>query len=778
MAHDVTLGYILDRLRYGDISIINFENKNFIANKAMQLYQIDNSSDPSYAMELRDLIFICNILYNRTDMQVLPVEDGLYDILLERYKTLDPAFQVGSFIVDFGSTMMKENINTETKQIVQPVRFLDKNKDETRLYFEQQLLRFDRRDVLNHKEVFREKEIIQEQYISKRTHDTAHNHPDLVGTLDKCKFVLDKDAIEKDAYNDDRVKILERDWFVKHINEGIITPDQELEMVIELKYDGISVEADCTDQVLSARTRGDTGIGQASDITPLLYGYKFLRNDVLKDRVVGVKFEAIMTKANLQKFNIERQYNYVNCRSAIVGLFGASDGYKYRDYITLVPLALDRDNVPEVKNRMEEIELLNTLYKTNGEPLRYCYIKGNYQTCLYLIKKFAEEAVVARNYLGFMFDGIVVSYLDENIRARLGRENFINKYQMAVKFDPLCKQTTFLEYTFEVGQTGAICPMIHYAPVEFFGTIHPKSTGSSYKRFKELGLKQGDIIEVTYTNDVMPYVTSIDCETNRQNPNPLWEFPEVCPVCGTKLIFGDKTATCPNLECFGRKTARMTNMLQKLNITGFAEATINQLGIYSFNELFTSTKERLSILGPGNSENLYEAMTNLKRTPIEDYRLIGSLGFTNIGAKKWKLVFSEMTLNDFVNMMDFEKAHLYTTICNIRGLGEKTADIIINEYPYYEADMRLILKEFNIINSKDVKMSGKVIRFTGCRDKQLELWLREMGHDADGSASVTKSTDILLVPYEGFSSTKLNKIGENTIVVSLGEFNSDPSKYL
>ena len=46
-----------------------------------------------------------------------------------------------------------------------------------------------------------EKEVIKEQYITKRTHDTSHNHPDLVGTLDKCKFVLDNDAIEKDAYD-------------------------------------------------------------------------------------------------------------------------------------------------------------------------------------------------------------------------------------------------------------------------------------------------------------------------------------------------------------------------------------------------------------------------------------------------------------------------------------------------------------------------------------------------------------------------------------------------
>ena len=40
---------------------------------------------------------------------------------------------------------------------------------------------------------------------------------------------------------------------------------------------------------------------------------------------------------------------------------------------------------------------------------------------------------MAREYLDFMYDGIVVSYVDPSICAKLGRENFINKYQMAVK---------------------------------------------------------------------------------------------------------------------------------------------------------------------------------------------------------------------------------------------------------------------------------------------------------------------------------------------------------
>ena len=52
-----------------------------------------------------------------------------------------------------------------------------------------------------------------------------------------------------------------------------------------------------------------------------------------------------------------------------------------------------------------------------------------------------------------------------------------------------------------------------------------------------------------------------------------------------------------------------------------------------------------------------------------------------------------------------------------------------------------------------------------------------MGHDAtDGG--VTKSTDILLIPYENFTSTKLKKVGENTLIIPVNEFRDNMDKYL
>jgi len=773
---------IFDELCKANSSILTLENINFISNTAIYLFNKSRNHEEFTEEDvntLKILIMICNLTYNRTDGLILPVEDGVYDILNEKYKSIDPHFQVGSAVVQFQS-MAEKQLEQEGKQIIQPFVMIEqpKNNDEISLQFRDEIKSFDQHKY-NFNDVFYDKnQYMYDMNISKRTHNTAHNHPELVGTLDKAKFILNQDAIDKDVFDDPNVSVLERDFFGKHIMMGIITPDQELDMVIELKMDGISVEADCTDIVTSARTRGDTGIGLASDITPMLYGYKFTRNDVLKDRTVGVKFEAIMTKSDLSRFNIARQANYANCRTAIIGLFGASDANLYRDYITLVPLAIDRKDVPEISNRMEEIELMNRLYRTKGEPLRHVYIHGNYQTCLYLIKKFAEEAKYARNYLDFMFDGIVVSYLDEGIRQKLGRVNNVNKYSMAVKFDPMSKLATFLGYTYEVGSTGAICPMIHYTPTEFMGAIMTKTSGASYARFQELALRRGDVVKVTYTNDVLCYVDKLDCEHNRNNTEPLEVFPEVCPVCGTRLVFSDsgKTASCPNFNCDGRKIARMSNMLKKMNVKGFSDSTVYQLGVYSFHELMSMSEQDMQIIGPTNAYNLVTALNTLRTEPQEDYKIIGALGFTGLSARKWKLILSSISIRDLIKLSGED---LLIVISEIKGLGQAAAETIYNELPYYIDDINYIINNMNIINSVDaVPLSGKHIRFTGTRDYELEAQLKAMGHDADSKGTVTKETDILIVPYDGFSSSKTAKVSSDCIVVALDEFKMNMSKYL
>jgi len=767
---DTRLDLIFNELLKSNISILTPQVFQELSDDALTLLNIKDHSE-SQVRAMQKLLMICNVLYNRSDMLVLPVEDGVYDLLLEAYKKYDPHFQVGSAVVQFRSQAEIEN--PKIKEVTCPIVFLPKvERDEMRQEIFEKLSSFDH-NKYSYRDTIPDEISDYQQDITKRTHDTAHHHPDLVGTLDKCKFVLDSEAIALGVYNDPNVKILERDFFQKHIAEGIINPNEDIEMVLELKYDGISIEADCSNIVESARSRGDTGAGVASDMTPILYGYSFPYNTYFKDYTLGVKFEAIMTKTDLERFNLLRGTSYANCRTAIIGLFGSSDGWKYKNLITLVPLAIDRNEKPDIRNRIEEIEFCNAVFKKHGEPLRYIYIHGNVTELLYQIKKFSEEAYAFRDYVNFMFDGIVVSYLDERIRQKLGRENYINKYSMAVKFNPESKLTYFTGYTYEIGQDGRICPMIHYNPVEFFGTIHTKSTGSSLARFKQLGLKYGDVIKVTYVNDVMPYVESVDCVHNRNNTEPLCEFPTVCPDCGTPLVISDsgKTAICPNINCNAKMVTRLTNMLQKMNIKGFADSTIRTLGIKSFYEFMHLTYDQTANqIGPTNAMNLMDAINQIKNGNIPDYIIIGSLGITGCAANTWKMIFSQISLKDFVIQMDTNPQMMLQALSCINGIGPKTASVIINEYPYYQRDIHYILENTNYVNSANL-MAGnhKQIRFSGIRDLQLAQQLCNLGFDADGNSGITKNTEILIVPYKGFTSSKVSKVSQSCKIVPIDQ---------
>ena len=47
------------------------------------------------------------------------------------------------------------------------------------------------------------------------------------------------------------------------------------ELVAELKYDGVSVEADVTHEILSARSRGDANEDISAVLSDIFAGYRF-----------------------------------------------------------------------------------------------------------------------------------------------------------------------------------------------------------------------------------------------------------------------------------------------------------------------------------------------------------------------------------------------------------------------------------------------------------------------------------------------------------------------
>ena len=754
------------RLISGDISFLNINTIIDINNYTSKLLQSKNIS----INELDDMhmiLLMSNILYNNTDRDLLILEDGIYDLLLEQYKTYRPDDNslVGAIPVSFDN--YTNQIKELKEQIYEPIIFAD---DTDKFYLKQigKVPKITKADMLVDGISF------YDGYSARKQLNTAHNYPTLVGTLTKAKFVLSKEAKDMGVYDDPKVKIFERDFIGYHIVNGIISTNDIITIVAELKYDGVSVEADVKgDIIVGARSRGDANNDIAADLTSILYGYQFKHaTDFIDPNYeFGVKFEAIMTYSNLKKFNKLKGTEYKNCRTAISGLFNTKDAYKYRDLITLVPIATSMENI----DRVIEIEFLNTYYHS-GILMKYAVITGNYIDVLFKLKTFVDEAEYMRDYLDFMYDGVVVEYTDEYLINKLGRKNAINQFSYAIKFNPLKKQAYITGLSGTVGKDGVITPMIHYTPVEFMGTTHTKSSLHSYARYLEERPAIGKIADVVYANDVMPYVT---IPNNSYNEDIVELIPYLthCPSCGSELLLSEsgKNWYCDNMSCRERSVRRMVDLLDVLNIKGWAYSTLDKLNITSLKKLFSITYEDVEFLGPVNSVNFIDMINTIQNMIIEEHKIIGGLGFTSMSYSTWKLILEKYTLSELMNMYNTDRTKMYNSLINIKGIGNITVMTILVEFDYFWDDLCIISNMNNVIPIKGLE-TKPTVRFTNCRDAKFLEYLNNNGYDADDKKGVTKTTDYLLIPTKDFNgpSGKFDNAIKNgyTKIIPINEFKS------
>ena len=697
-----------------------------------------------------DIIKICNIIYNNAPNELSPLDDDLYDRLIVLCKNQSISYPIGAPPVQFKSNNNSLDLGgtySGPKTVIEFVPnyqdmhyFKDLTHNQYPIYGD-----FIRSEPVDGKELVRQR-------------IAPHNY-DMCGTLDKCKFVLTKDSPN---ISDPTISIFERDFLGKHISRGIIDQNN-ITLLASLKYDGISVEATIKgDKLVSACTRGDIESNQATDLTPVLEGMVFPRatGKVDPNETFGIKFEFIINTRNLAIAASEYQLNYVNPRNAVIGLLGRLDSYKFRDLLIPVPLessiTINPQNLDHrIYPRLLELDFLNSYY-TRGIDMRYSVISGTYVEVLYKLKTLVEEADTLRAYSEFQYDGIVVEYLDPSIRATLGKSRSIPNYAIAIKFPPMKRTSVFTHYTYSVGQTGVIVPKAHFLPVEFMGQMHDKTTVHSLKRFRELGLRVGDSVDLTLNNDVIVYL--VKSQIQPENKNPPEQFPLVCPSCGSKLVLSESgdSAMCPNFMCQERCIQRLSGMLAKLNIKNIATETIRALNVHTLSELLSINKEYAQrILGDVKGNNTYYIINNdLLGSVYTDYQLVGSIGFTGIAARTWKQILSKIKIRDLLDMSDQE----LDCLLSIPGIGIKTVETIKIERKYFRPELEWI---WSMYEHNQVKVSsttsGKEIRFSGVRDQNLANQLESHGYEVSMESGITEKTEILIVPYRGYDSNTVRK---------------------
>ena len=258
-----------------------------------------------------------------------------------------------------------------------------------------------------------------------------------------------------------------------------------------------------------------------------------------------------------------------------------------------------------------------------------------------------------------------------------------------------------------------------------------------------------------------------------------------CPVCGTELVTSDsgKSIMCPNIHCEGRGLARMVNMFSKMNIKGFAEAAFKSINSTHLKDLYNITEEEyVNLLGDVYGRRMIDELNKLRYEGIRDYIIMGALGFSNIAYKKWQVILQQINLGELMKLYLMSEKNpdmFYRRISAIPHIGTVTARTIATEWEFFEDDLVFILDNINLIESKNTNPSKGQIRFSGVRNKQLEEQLITAGFDA-GDSSVTKNTDILLIPYNGYTSGKVSKAVANgtTKIIPIQDFIENTEKYI
>lgn len=732
----------------------NLSNEDkFTINNLVDCCISQNNIPLEYQNSIICVLKICNVIYNNAPNVLSPLNDEKYDQIIVLCRKLGIQYPIGSIKVDFNSNYLEEG-----KISVGNKKYINDKLEIVQLIPSVKSYNFFPKLAKNMTPPQKEDFIIYHDYslVEKRERNVTSNYK-LCGTLNKCKYVTINDAIEDFEEGIGTVSIFEKDFLNKHINEGIVNPNS-IELILSLKYDGFSIENEVQgDTIIQSCTRGDISTGQAVDMTPIFGGMKFSRAKGLTDKF-AIKFEYIITNYNMELIRKNFGKEYVNNRNAVSGLMGGLDAKLYRDYLTPIPLesSLDMD-------RGKEIEFLN-LHYTKGIDFKHVYIKGNRHQVLNIIKQFVKETDELRNYMPFMIDGIVVEYRDSEIRKKLGVKNSVPQYATAIKFDPMKKVSTFKYYKFTVGSDGRITPMAYFEPVDFLGATHSFTTAHSYERFKELNLKPGDKVMLSLVNDVILYITKAPYEyQDLHNPNPVIEFPETCPSCHSPIKFSDtdRIAYCPNMDCPERIINRLGNMIKKLGVRDFSTETIRNLNVKSFYELYNFDDEQAkNILGPVRSVQLKDALTFIAESGnICDYQIFGSIGFSHIAEKTWRIILKHHSAFDILDGKDI------SDITQIKGIGKSIVKTIQRELPYFKNDLLFIFKTFLYKNTTGNNEERPEITFTGIRDSNLIALAAQCGYEFN--ENLTNNTEILIVPFIGFSeSGKVRRV-----------FNSYTTKY-
>ena len=533
--------------------------------------------------------------------------------------------------------------------------------------------------------------------------------------------------------------------FVNNYNENNINKLPEPEFIVELKFDGLTINLTYENQnLIMASTRGNGIVGEE-----ILEQVKTIYSVPLRISYPGkieVQGEGLMPISELEKYNQENEEKLKNARNAAAGALRNLD-----------PKVTKKRNLTAYFYNVGYIE--EDIFKSDDEMKKFLKENNfNVSKYNYKLKKFSEiikkiqEIGENRNKLDILIDGVTIKVNDIETRRALGYTNKFPRWAIAYKFEAEEISTTLLDVVWNVGRTAKVTPSAILEPVDIGGVTVQRATLNNYDDILRKKVRIGSRVLIRRSNDVIPEILGTLPSDNETHEI---EKPKTCPYCGSHLYQDGVHIFCPNtLSCVPQLVSRLTHFASRdaMDIEGFSEKTIEKLmGTVGLKEIPDVYKLRyediIKIEGfkEKRTNNLLNAIENSKHPHLSNF--IYALGIPNVGIK---------TARDLANhFKSFDKLRnsKEDELISIGDIGSITAKEIV-EFFHDERIVNSVNELFDLgINplyeddSNGPKpLDKKTFVLTGTLEiprKELEEKLISLGAKVTGS--VSKNTDYLVV---------------------------------
>ena len=271
----------------------------------------------------------------------------------------------------------------------------------------------------------------------------SHRFKNLRGTLDKVYYLTTSETRSNSSrkYLDEWINSIST---LYERSTGKRIDFNQVKVICQPKFDGVSAILEWDGKHAVWLSRGDTSRNRASDISHIMNIF----NDVYcaGDEPYGIKFEVMVSEENKNHINeLYRRRQYRNSRQVVISTLNSNEADFKADYLYPVPLRITKpgDAVEEIHPAL--IEKFPTMVCTLGERDK--------------IKEYANSVRwVPLHNTRLRTDGIVITILDKDIQEILGRENDINRFEIAYKFTEESAYTRVKGMEFYVSEFGYITP--------------------------------------------------------------------------------------------------------------------------------------------------------------------------------------------------------------------------------------------------------------------------------------------------------------------------------